>query len=59
MTEPFCVGNVDVAEIYETRLDGFPIARQPEAVREAVYTYITKLELTSQQVLTRKALRGP
>ncbi|KAK0270797.1 hypothetical protein LTR35_013849 [Friedmanniomyces endolithicus] len=31
-------------------LSGFPIARQTQAVRNAVLTYITKLELTPQEI---------
>jgi len=36
--------------ICNTGLAGFPIARQTQAVRDAVYTYITSLELTPQDV---------
>ncbi|KAF7592067.1 hypothetical protein BBP40_000733 [Aspergillus hancockii] len=36
--------------ICDTGLSGFPIARQPETVRQAVYTYITEFELTSEQI---------
>ncbi|KAK4543620.1 hypothetical protein LTR36_005265 [Oleoguttula mirabilis] len=36
--------------ICNTGLNGFPIARQPQAVRDAVLTYITKLDLTAQEV---------
>ncbi|KAK5126609.1 hypothetical protein LTR85_009543 [Meristemomyces frigidus] len=35
--------------ICNTGLHGFPIARQPQAVRDAVLTYITKLDLTPQE----------
>ncbi|KAK0247652.1 hypothetical protein LTS09_017198 [Friedmanniomyces endolithicus] len=36
--------------ICNTGLSGFPIARQTQAVRNAVLTYITKLELTPQEI---------
>ncbi|KAE8351981.1 hypothetical protein BDV28DRAFT_149490 [Aspergillus coremiiformis] len=42
--------------ICETGVNGFPIARQPEALRKAVYTYITVLDLTSEQI--RKVEEG-
>ncbi|KIW91627.1 uncharacterized protein Z519_07595 [Cladophialophora bantiana CBS 173.52] len=41
----------NIAEhLCETGLSGFPIARQPEAVRKAVYKYITKPNLTADEV---------
>ncbi|KAK1819432.1 hypothetical protein LTR12_006133 [Friedmanniomyces endolithicus] len=36
--------------ICNTGISGFPIARQTQAVRNAVLTYITKLELTPQEI---------
>ncbi|KAE8316019.1 hypothetical protein BDV41DRAFT_562572 [Aspergillus transmontanensis] len=38
------------AHICETGLSGFPIARQPKTVREAVRIYITKLKSTDDQI---------
>ncbi|KAK0877257.1 hypothetical protein LTR87_008871 [Friedmanniomyces endolithicus] len=37
-------------QICNTGLSGFPIARQTQAVRNAVLTYITKLELTPREI---------
>ena len=36
--------------VCRTGLDGFPIARQPRHVRDDVYEYITKFDLTPRQV---------
>jgi Protein of unknown function (DUF3638)/Protein of unknown function (DUF3645) len=36
--------------ICETGLNGFPIARQPEAVRQAVFRYITEPNLTADEI---------
>ena len=36
--------------ICERGLDGFQISRQPEEVREAVYTYITRFELDTAEI---------
>jgi hypothetical protein len=36
--------------ICETGLNGFPIARQPEPVREAVFRYITEPNLTADEI---------
>ena len=36
--------------ICEIGMDGFPIARQPENVRNAVLLYITKYDLTSEEI---------
>jgi hypothetical protein len=36
--------------ICETGLNGFPIARQPEAVRQAVFGYITEPDLTTDEI---------
>ncbi|RSL41729.1 hypothetical protein CEP54_015726 [Fusarium duplospermum] len=38
--------------ICETGMDGFPIARQPPAVRDAVFRYITQLDLPDVEVET-------
>ncbi|EXJ68848.1 uncharacterized protein A1O5_07780 [Cladophialophora psammophila CBS 110553] len=43
------LGNI-AERLCETGLNGFPIARQPEAVRKAVYKYITKTNLTANEV---------
>lgn len=37
-------------KIYTTGLAGFPIYRQPPAVRDAVLSYITKRDITSEQI---------
>ena len=48
-----------VAErICETGLHGFPIARQPEPVRQAVLRYITEPNLTADEI-TRVENQGP
>ncbi|KAE8440778.1 hypothetical protein EG329_006578 [Mollisiaceae sp. DMI_Dod_QoI] len=36
--------------ICETGIIGFPIARQPERVRQAVFKYLTKLNLSSEEI---------
>ncbi|PBP15421.1 hypothetical protein BUE80_DR013843, partial [Diplocarpon rosae] len=36
--------------ICETGMDGFPIARQPEAIRQAVFKYITERDLTPSDI---------
>ncbi|TVY87635.1 hypothetical protein LAWI1_G008611, partial [Lachnellula willkommii] len=36
--------------VCETGLDGFPIARQPEKVRDAVFRYITEPKLTADEI---------
>ncbi|TKA74099.1 hypothetical protein B0A55_11065 [Friedmanniomyces simplex] len=43
---------VIASHICNTGLRGFPIARQSQAVRDAVLTYITKLNLTQQEIAT-------
>ena len=48
-----------VAErICETGLHGFPIARQPEPVRQAVFRYITEPNLTADEI-ARVENQGP
>ena len=37
-------------KICELGLGGFPVFRQPEAVRNAVFVYITKFELSKQEI---------
>ena len=44
--------------ICETGLNGFPIARQPEPVRQAVLRYITEPNLTADEI-TRVENQGP
>ena len=36
--------------ICETGLEGFPISRQPEDVREAIFVYMTKSDLTTEEI---------
>ena len=45
-------------QICNVGLDGFPIARQPESVRNAVFTYMTKSKLTSDEIRRVEAV-GP
>ncbi|KAJ9225449.1 hypothetical protein DTO169C6_2182 [Paecilomyces variotii] len=45
-------------DICETGLKGFPVARQCQAVRDAVRTYITQWELTSDQVRQVEGFKG-
>ncbi|KAF8851671.1 hypothetical protein BDZ45DRAFT_140606 [Acephala macrosclerotiorum] len=44
--------------ICETGMNGFPIARQPEPVRGAVYIYLTESTLTSDEI-SKVEDRGP
>jgi hypothetical protein len=44
--------------ICETGLNSFPIARQPEAVRQAVFRYITEPDLTADEI-ARVENQGP
>jgi Protein of unknown function (DUF3638)/Protein of unknown function (DUF3645) len=47
-----------VKHICETGFNGFPIARQPEAVRQAVFRYITEPDLTADEI-ARVENQGP